>query len=95
MTTLITRILHLRSRSLSRSNTLSSFHRRHIVFSTNWTSVIDHLQMFVKNDGTNEDIHAADRVLVAHRYNCSDNPLNVAPMGLYKNSASTRLPPMW
>ena len=23
--------------------------------------------MFVKNDGTNEDIHAADRVFVAHR----------------------------
>ena len=38
---------------------------------------MDHLQMFVKNDGTNEDIHAADRVLVVHRYNCNDNPLNV------------------
>ena len=49
--------------------------------------------MFVKNDGTNEDIHAADKVLVAHRYNCSDNPLNVARKKLYKNSATTRLPP--
>ena len=38
---------------------------------------MDHLQIFVKNDVTNEDIHAADRVLVAHRYNCSDIPLNV------------------
>ena len=35
---------------------------------------MDHLQMFVKNDGTNENIQAADRVLVAHRYNCSDSP---------------------
>ena len=41
--------------------------------------------MFVENDDTNEDIHAADRVLVAHRYNCNDNPLNVAPKKLYKN----------
>ena len=32
--------------------------------------VMDHLQMFVKNAGTNEDIHASDRVLVAHHYNC-------------------------
>ena len=95
MITLIKRILHLRSRSLSRSNTSSSFYRQHIVFSTNWTSVMDHLQMFVKNDGTNEDIHAADRVLVVHRYNCNDNPLNVVPKKLYKNSASTRLPPSW
>ena len=39
---------------------------------------MDHLQMFVKNDGTNEDIHAADKILVAHRYNYSDNPLNMA-----------------
>ena len=52
--------------------------------------------MFVKNDGTNEDIHAADRVvLVAHRHNCNDNPFYVAPKKLYKNSASTRLPPSW
>ena len=36
--------------------------------------MIDHLQMFVKNEGTNEGIQAADRVLVAHRNNCSDNP---------------------
>ena len=34
--------------------------------------------MFAKNDGTNEDIHAADRVLVTHCYNCNDNPINVA-----------------
>ena len=51
--------------------------------------------MFVKNDGTNEDIHAVDRVLVAHRHNCNDNSLYVAPKKLYKNSASTRLPPSW
>ena len=56
---------------------------------------MDHLQMFVKNDGTNEDIDAADRVLVAQRYNCNDNPLNVGQKKLYKNSASTRLPPSW
>ena len=92
---MIKRILHLRSQSLTRPNTSSSFCRRHIVFSTNWTSVIDHLQMFVKNDGTNEDIQAADRVLVAHRYNCSDNPLNMARKKLYVNSATTRLPPSW
>ena len=54
---------------------------------------MDHLQMFVKNAGTNEDIHAADRVLVAHHYNCNNNPLNVAPKKLYEDSASTRLPP--
>ena len=84
------RIFHLRSRSLSRSNTSSSFYRRHIVFSTNWTSDMDHVQIFTKNDGTNEDIHAADRVLVAHRYNSSDSPINanVARRKLYKNSAS-------
>ena len=41
--------------------------------------MIDHLQMFVKNDDTNEDIQAADRVLVAHRYNCSDNPPQYGP----------------
>ena len=57
--------------------------------------MIDHLQMFEKNDGTNEDIQAADRVLVAHRYNCSDNPLNMARKNLYVNSATTRLPPSW
>ena len=34
------------------------------VFSTIWTSVMDHLQIFVKNDGTNKDIHAADRVII-------------------------------
>ena len=56
---------------------------------------MNHLQMFAKNDDTNEDIHAADRVLVAHRYNCNDNPLNVAPKKLYKNSESTRLPQSW
>ena len=82
------RIFHLRSRSLTRPNTSSSFYRRHIVFSTNWTSV-----MFVKNDGTNEDIQAADRVLVAHRYNCSDKPLNMARKKLSVNSATTRPPP--
>ena len=56
---------------------------------------MDHLQMFVKNDGTNEDIQAADRVLVAQRYNCNDNPLNVGRKKLYKNSASTKIPPSW
>ena len=25
---------------------------------------MDHLQIFVKNDGTNEDMHAADRVII-------------------------------
>ena len=50
-----------------------------------------HLHMFAKNDDTNEDIHAADRVLVAHRYNCSDNPINVAREKLYENSETTRL----
>ena len=39
---------------------------------------MDHLQMFLMNDGTTEDAHAADRVLVAHRYNCNDKPLNVS-----------------
>ena len=94
---MIKRILHLRSRSLSGSNTSSSFYRRHIVFSTNWTSVIDHLQMCVKNDGTNEDIHAADRVLVgiATTAVISDNPLNMARKKLYENSAITRLPQIW
>ena len=48
------------------------------VFSTNWTSVTDHLQMFLMNDGTTEDVRAAGRVLVAHRYNCNDKPLNVS-----------------
>ena len=38
---------------------------------------MDHLQIFVKKDGTYEGMHAADRVLVVHRYNFSDNPLNV------------------
>ena len=57
--------------------------------------MIDDLQMFVKNDGTNEDIQAADRVLVAHRYNCSDNPINMARKKLYVNRATTRLPPSW
>ena len=47
-----------------------------IVFSTNWTSVTEHLQMFLKDDGTTEDVQAASRVLVAHRYNCNDKPLN-------------------
>ena len=51
--------------------------------------------MFAKNDGTNEDIHAADRVLVTHRYNCSDIPINVARKKLYDNIATTRLPPSW
>ena len=57
--------------------------------------MIDHLQMFEKNDGTNEDIQAADRVLVAHRYNCSDNPLDMVRKKLYVNSAATKLPPSW
>ena len=57
--------------------------------------MIDHLQMFVKNDGTNEDMQAADRALVAHRYNCSDNLLIMARKKLYVNSATTRLPPSW
>ena len=30
------------------------------------------------NDGTNEDVQAAGRVLIAHRYNCDDKPLNVS-----------------
>ena len=30
------------------------------------------------NDGTNEDVQAACRVLIAHRYNCNDTPLNVS-----------------
>ena len=38
----------------------------------------DHLQMFPKNDGATEDIKAAGPVLVAHRYNCNDRPLNVS-----------------
>ena len=57
--------------------------------------MIDHLQMFVKSDGTNEDIHAADRVLVAHRCNCNDNPLNMARKKLFENSTTTRLTPSW
>ena len=48
------------------------------VFSTNWTSAMDHLQMFLMNDGTTEDVQAAGRVLVARRYNCNDKPLNVS-----------------
>ena len=48
------------------------------VFSTNWTSAMDHLQMFLMNDGTTEDVQAAGRILVAHRYNCNDKPLNVS-----------------
>ena len=48
------------------------------VFSTNWTSVTDHLQMFLMNDGATEDIQAAGLVLVAHHYNCNDKPLNVS-----------------
>ena len=48
------------------------------VFSTNWTSAMDHLQMFLMNDGPTEDVQAASRVLVAHRYNCIDKPLNVS-----------------
>ena len=34
--------------------------------------------MFLVNDGTTEDVQAAGRVLVAHRYNCDDKPLNVS-----------------
>ena len=49
-----------------------------IVFSTSWTSVTDYLKMFLMNDGTTEGIKAASRVLVAHRYNCNDKPLNVS-----------------
>ena len=30
------------------------------------------------NDGTTEDVQAAGRALVAHRYNCNDKPLNVS-----------------
>ena len=48
------------------------------VFSTNWTSVMDHLQMFLMNDSTIEDVQAAGRVLVAHRYSYNDKPLNVS-----------------
>ena len=48
------------------------------VFSTIWTSAMDHLQMFLMNDGTTEDVQAAGRVLVEHRYNCNDKPLNVS-----------------
>ena len=43
---------------------------------TNWISI---------------QLRAADQVVVAHRYNCSDNPLNVARKKLYENSATTRL----
>ena len=91
MIPLITRTFHLRSRSLSWADASSSFYRRHIVFSTNWTSVMHNLHMLAKNDGTNEDMHAANRVLVTHRYNCSDNPINVARKKLFENSATTRL----
>ena len=48
------------------------------VFSTNWTSGMDHLQMFLMNDGATEEVQAAGRVLVAHRCNCNDKPLNVS-----------------
>ena len=34
--------------------------------------------MFLMNDGTTEDVQAASRVLVEHRYNCNDKPLNVS-----------------
>ena len=47
------------------------------VFSTSWTSAMDHLQMFLMNDGTTEDVQAAGRVLVAHRNNRNDKRLNV------------------
>ena len=57
--------------------------------------MIDHLQMFEKNDSTNEDMQAGDRVLVAHRYNCSGNPFDMVRKKLYVNSAATRLPPSW
>ena len=45
------------------------------VFSRNWTSVTELLQMFMKNDGTSEDVQAAGRVLAVHRYNYNDKPL--------------------
>ena len=48
------------------------------VFSTNWTSVADHLQMFLMNDDTTVDVQATGRVLVAHSYNCNDKPLNLS-----------------
>ena len=32
------------------------------------------------NDGTTEDVQAAGRVLVAHRYNCNDKPLNLSAL---------------
>ena len=47
------------------------------VLSTSWTSAMDHLQMFLMNDGTTEDVQAAGRVLVAHCNNCNDKPLKV------------------
>ena len=34
--------------------------------------------MFLMNDGTTEDVRAVGQVLVAHRYNCNDKPLNVS-----------------
>ena len=48
------------------------------VFSANWRSVTDHLQMFLMNNSTTEDVQAAGQVLVAHCYNCNDKPLNVS-----------------
>ena len=47
---MIKRILYLRSHSLSWADASSSFYRRHIMFNTNWTSVMDHLHMFARND---------------------------------------------
>ena len=62
------------------------------VFSTNWTSAMDHLQMFLMNDGTTEDVQAAGRVLVAHRYNCNDKPLNVsARKELYVSKVNNKI----
>ena len=70
-------------------DTTSGFYRRHSIFSTNWTPVTDHLQVFLNAQSTKEQIQAAGQSLVAHRYNCK-TPLNLARNKLYRQKCSNR-----
>lgn len=48
----------------------------------------EHLDVFVKNDSSKEEIEAAGQALIAHRYNCK-LPLNTARTVLYNSKCTT------
>ena len=48
----------------------------------------EHLDVFVKNDSSKEEIEAAGQALIAHRYNCK-LPLNTARKMLYNSKCTT------